>query len=57
MEDEELALFRAFLRATKEERQEFWKALEEHMIANGMTPGFYHPYIPLQMTKVTKPEK
>lgn len=37
------------LAATPEERKEFWKALEESMVAAGMEPGWYCPYVPIQI--------
>jgi hypothetical protein len=55
--DETLLL--ALLRATPEERESFWKNLQNMAEKNGMSPGFYHPYIPLQIYGVsdTKPKR
>ena len=46
----------SLLRATPEERKAFWKDLEQWAIDNEYYPGFYCPYIPLQMVN-TKEDK
>ena len=52
-DEDSLKLLTLMLQSSPEIRKEFWQKLEDDCIKNGMYPGFYCPYIPLQMYSQT----